>query len=143
VMDAAVSDTTGGEAVVGPTLVERLQAEPDARRRLQLMGDATRETLRRLGPLDEVVRTAAAGDPELAALAREQDALKLRDIRRMVGFLSEVGTLRMSPKDAADVIWALSRSTGFYRTLTVDRGWSHSRAFDVLNDAIASAVLAD
>ena len=138
-----MSDTTGGEPMVGPTLVERLRAEPDARRRLSLMGDATRETLLRLGPLDEVVRAASAGDPELAALAHEQDAAKVRDIRRMVGLLAEVGTLRMSEKDAADVIWALARSTGFYRSLTVDRGWSHARAFEALNDAIARAVLAD
>ena len=49
----------------------------------------------------------------------------------------------MSERDATDVVWALARSTGFYRSLTVDRGWSHARAFKALNDAIVRAVLAD
>jgi hypothetical protein len=49
----------------------------------------------------------------------------------------------MSERDAADIVWALARSTGFYRNLTVDRGWSRTRAFRALNDAIARTVLAD
>jgi hypothetical protein len=55
----------------------------------------------------------------------------------------EAGPLRMSERDAADVVWALARSTGFYRNLTVDRGWSRTRAFRALNDAIARTVLAE
>ena len=97
----------------------------------------------RVGPLDEVVRAAAAGDPEIAALAAEQEAQKLRDVRLLVALLADAGPLRMSERDATDVVWALARSTGFYRSLTVDRGWSHARAFKALNDAIVRAVLAD
>jgi hypothetical protein len=97
----------------------------------------------RVGPLDEVVRAAAAGDAEIAALEAETDAQKLRDVRALVALLADVGPLRMSERDATDVVWALSQSTGFYRSLTVDRGWSHARAFKTLNDAIARAILAD
>jgi hypothetical protein len=62
---------------------------------------------------------------------------------RAVALLAEAGPLRMSERDAADAVWALARSTGFYRNLTVDRGWSRTRAFRALNDAIARTVLAD
>ena len=74
---------------------------------------------------------------------RQHEAQRLRDVRALVGLLAEAGPLRMSERDAADVVWALARSTGFYRSLTVDRGWSQARAFRALNDAIARAVLAD
>jgi len=140
---AAATGMIEGGMVVGPELLERVRAEPDARRRLELMGEATSRTMLRVGPLDEVVRAAAAGDPEIAALAAEQEAQKLRDVRLLVALLADAGALRMSERDATDVVWALARSTGFYRSLTVDRGWSHARAFKALNDAIARAVLAD
>ena len=142
-VEAAATGVAEGGAVVGPELLERVRAEPDARRRLEIMGEATSETMLRVGPLDEVVRAAAAGDPEIAALAAEQDAQKLRDVRRLVGFLADAGALRMSEREATDVVWALSQSTGFYRSLTVDRRWSHARAFTALNDAIARVVLGD
>ncbi len=143
VMDAAVRDITDGQEVVGPSVIERVRAEPDARRRLVLIGDATREMVVRLGPLEEVVRAAAASDPEIAALAREQDAQKFRDVRRLVGLLAEVGALRMTQREAADVMWALARNNAFYRNLTEERRWSHTKAFDALNDAIARVLLLD
>ena len=142
VMAAATGVDEGG-LVVGPDLLERVRAEPDARQRLELMGEATSGTVQRVGPLDEVVRAAAAGDPEIAALAAEQDAQKLRDVRVLVSLLADAGPLRMSERDATDVVWALGQSTGLYRRLTVDRGWSHKKAFTAVNDAIARAILAE
>jgi hypothetical protein len=129
--------------VVGADLLERLRAEPRARRRLELMAEATREVLRRVGPLDEVVRAAAIADPEIAELRREQEDQRLHDVRMLVKLLAAAGPLRVPERDAADLIWALSRSTDFYRALTVDRGWSDERAFRALNAAIARVVLPD
>lgn len=143
VMHTAATGLAEGGAVVDADLLQRVRAEPDARARLEVMGEATYDTLVRVGPLDEVVRAAALGDPEIATLAREHEAQRLRDIRVLVSLLAEVGVLRMSERAAADVVWALARSTGFYRNLTVDRGWSRTRAFRALNDAIARTVLAD
>jgi hypothetical protein len=61
----------------------------------------------------------------------------------LVKLLAAAGPLRVPERDAADLIWALSRSTDFYRALTVDRGWSDERAFRALNAAIARVVLPD
>jgi len=143
VVETAATGVAEGGAVVDGELLERVRAEPDARVRLEVMGEATYDSLVRVGPLDEVVRAAAAGDPEIASLAREHETQRLRDIRALVALLAQAGPLRMSERDAADVVWALARSTGFYRNLTVDRGWSRTRAFRALNDAIARTVLAD
>jgi AcrR family transcriptional regulator len=142
-MERAATGVAEGGAVVDAEFVDRVRAEPDARVRLELMGEATYDTLVDVGPLDEVVRAAAAGDPEIAALAHEHETQRLREVRRLVALLAEAGPLRMSERDAADVMWALARSTGFYRNLTVDRGWSRARAFRALNEAIARTILAD
>jgi hypothetical protein len=40
-------------------------------------------------------------------------------------------------------MWALGRSTGLYRSLTVDCRWSDKRAYDALSDAIARVLLPD
>jgi hypothetical protein len=95
------------------------------RRRFALMTEATRDVLRRAAPIDEVVRAAAHVDPGIAEMQREHDQRRLNDVRLLVGLLAESGPLRMAPDDAADVMWALSRSTDISRALTSDRRWTH------------------
>jgi AcrR family transcriptional regulator len=141
VMDAAAAGSR--DAVVTDDWLAAVRAEPDQRRRLALMGDATRDVMRRVAPLDEVVRAVATSDPEIAELHREQDAQRKRDVRRLVEVLAEVGDLRMPVQQAAELMWALSRSTGLYRSLTVDCRWSDQRAFAALNDALARVLLPD
>src|SRR5436190_9121627 len=46
----AATSAAGSDAVVGADLLERVRAAPDPRRRLELMADATRAVLRRVGP---------------------------------------------------------------------------------------------
>jgi AcrR family transcriptional regulator len=143
VVEAAAVGESGAGAVVGADLLERVRAEPDQRRRLELMGDATRHTLKRVAPLDEVVRAAAVSDPEIAALQREHEQARRRDVRALVELLAEAGPLRMPVNAAADVVWALSRSTDLYRSLTVERGWSDARAFAALNDVLVRVLFPD
>ncbi len=143
VVHSAATGVAEGGAVVEAELLDRVRAEPDQRRRFDMMAEATRDTLRRVGPLDEVVRAAAVGDPEIAALLREHEAQRVADARKLVGLLAEAGPLRVPEREAADLMWALSRSTDLYRALTVDRGWSDARAFRALNDAIARVLFPD
>jgi AcrR family transcriptional regulator len=143
VVEAAATNRGATAGVVADEWLERVRAEPDQRRRFALMTEATRDVLRRAAPIDEVVRAAAHVDPGIAEMQREHDLRRLNDVRLLVGLLAESGPLRMAPDDAADVMWALSRSTDFYRALTSDRRWTHKRAFDALSDALSRALLPD
>ena len=143
VVQSAATGAVEGGAVVDEDLVDRVRAEPDVRRRFEMMAEATRDTLRRVGPLDEVVRAAAVADPEIAALQQEHEAQRLADVRKLVRLLAEGGPLRVPEREATDLMWALSRSTDLYRALTVDRRWSDARAFHALNDAIARVLFPD
>jgi AcrR family transcriptional regulator len=141
VVEAAA--TGGHESVLDEAWLEQVRVEPDQQRRLALMAGATRDVLRRVAQIDEVVRSVATADPEIAELRHEHDARRLRDTRVLAKLLADVGPLRMRVDEAADLMWALSRSTDLYRALTVDRGWSHDRAFDALNDVLARVLLPD
>jgi AcrR family transcriptional regulator len=121
----------------------QVKAEPNQRRRLELITDATRDVLRRVAPVDEIVRSVAASDPEIAALQDELERRRRSDLRGLVQLLAEAGPLRVSVDDAVDLWWALGRPTGPYRSLTVDRRWSDRRARAALIDIVARAVLAD
>jgi AcrR family transcriptional regulator len=130
-------------AVVEDSWLAQVRAEPDQRRRLTLMGEATRDVIRRVAPLDEVLRAASLSEPELAEIRREHDRQQLDDVRQLVALLAEVGPLRMPLEEAAQVMWALSRSTDFYSALTVDLRWDTDKAFAALNDALARVLLPD
>lgn len=121
----------------------RVKAEPDQRRRLELITDATRDVLRRVAPIDEIVRSVAASDPEIAELQSELERRRRNDLRGLVQLLAEAGPLRLPIDQAVDLWWALGHSTGPYRSLTVDRDWSDRRARAVLIDVVARALLAD
>lgn len=121
----------------------RVRAEPDQRRRLDLITDATRDVLRRVAPIDEIVRSVAASDPEIAELQSKLERRRRNDLRGMVQLLAEAGSLRVSVDHAVDQWWAMGHSTGPYRSLTVDRGWSHRRAQAAIIDVVARALLAD
>lgn len=119
----------------------RVKAEPDQRRRLELMTDATRGVLRRVAPIDEIVRSVAVSDPEIAKLQLELERRRRTDLRGLVQLLADAGPLRVSIDDAVDLWWALGHPTGPYRSLTASRGWSDRRARTALVDVVARALL--
>ena len=139
VMEAAAAGDR--EAVVDESWLTAVSAEPDQRARLALMARATRDVLRRVSAIDAVARAAAGSDPQIAEMCRVLDEQRRLDARRLVDLLAECGPLRVPPEEAADLMWALSRSTDLYRSLTVDRGWSDRRAVAALEDVLAQVLL--
>jgi AcrR family transcriptional regulator len=130
-------------AVVEGSWLTGVRAEPDQRKRLTLMGSATRDVLRRVAPFDEVVRAAGVSDPEIAELCRRHEDQRRRDIEMLIDLLAEAGPLRLPKRESADLMWALSRSTDLYRALIVDLGWDHDKAFDALDDVLTRVLLPD
>jgi AcrR family transcriptional regulator len=120
----------------------RVKAEPNQRRRLELIAHATRDVLRRVAPIDEIVRSVAASDPEIAELQDDLQRRRRSDLQGLVRLLAEAGPLRVSIEDAVDLWWAVG-GTGAYRSLTVDRRWSDRRAQAALIDVVARALFDD
>ena len=108
--------------------VQDIQAEPDPRRKLARYARAVREIQGRLGPLFVVLREAARGEPELAALWTEIAERRARNMRLFVADVAAAGGLRdgVTVDEAADLVWA-TNAPEFYRLLVDERSWDPQR----------------
>ena len=116
-------------------------AEPDPRRRWELLRAATSSMIAGALPLDRVVRAAATTDEEIAELWAEVQAERRRDVALLLGLLDDAGLVRLPLQEAIDVTWALAQSTGVFELLVRDRGWSRRRAAALISDLIEQTVL--
>ena len=143
VMDVAI----GGDDEDIP-LLERegpqaVQAATDQWEQLRLFAAGITSQLDRVRPFNDLVRSAAAVEPEITAL---QDDLHLRQRRfamRMVAtWVAANGPLRneMSVEAAAAVLWTLA-SPDVYRMLTVHWSWSRGQYEDWLRETLIAALL--
>ncbi len=109
--------------------VQEMRDEPDPRRRLQILVSNGCSILERRAAVDEVVRSAAAADPEIATLWERGKAQRYAGQRaalRMIVMGEAAPHEGMTFETAADILYALG-SPETYRLLVVDRGWSRSR----------------
>src|SRR6266581_3508525 len=80
-------------------------------------------------PIRLLMRSAAATDPDIAALLKASDDERLDRMRHHARFLSERGYLRegVTLAEATDVLWTCS-SVEIYDLLVLHRGWSQLRS---------------
>jgi AcrR family transcriptional regulator len=108
--------------------VRELLANPDPRSQLSGFAGITRGIMARTEPLYRILVSAAASDPDAAALLTEQTRHRQQGQARIARSLARAGALRpkLRERDAADVIHALM-SPEVYRLLVGDRGWAPER----------------
>ena len=124
--------------------VHEMRDEPDPRRKLRILARNGRLILERVAPIYEVLRGAAAADPEIASLWELHKSQRLtgqRELARIVG--AAAGSLRqgLSTDDVGDTLFAIG-SPETYRLLTVDRGWSPDRFERWYADTLSRLLLA-
>lgn len=105
---------------------QRVRAEPDQRRQLALFATDITGQLERVRPMDDVLRSAAAVDAEVAALREDlQRRQRVTAMRMVVEWVAAHGPLRdgLTREAAADAVWTLT-SPEVHRLLRVERGWS-------------------
>lgn len=143
VMDVAI----GGDDEAIP-LLERegpqaVRAATDQGEQLRLFTAGITSQLDRLRPLNDLMRSAAAVEPEIAAL---QDDLHLRQRRHAMSmiatWLTENGPLRdeMTAETAGSILWTLA-SPDVHRMLTVQSSWTSQQYQDWLQETLAATLL--
>jgi len=112
-------DREGPQAV----RVDRSQARQIARFTEDVTG-----ILERARPVDDIMRGAAAVDPDIAALRTRMQEGRYDNMRQLVSWLTANGPLRdgMSEEDAAAIAWAVA-SPEVHGLLRVGRGWTQER----------------
>ncbi len=122
----------GGEEEATPVLQRRwmreLADEGRPAEKLRLLAVQSRRVKTATGPLLEVIRTAAATDPEIATLWADIQAKLLRVQRAVVDQLDALDALRPSleAREAADILWTLNHPS-VWHLLVRERRWSPAR----------------
>jgi AcrR family transcriptional regulator len=108
--------------------VRSLVADPDPTNQLAGFVGVTAQVNSRTSPIYRILVSAAASDPDAAALLDELTQQRQRGQRLVARALARAHALRpeLRERDAADIIHALM-SPEIYRLLVVDRGWTPER----------------
>lgn len=122
----------GGEEEAIPVLdrswFREVTTEADPVRTLRLVAAQSRRVKTSSGALLEVIRTAAASDPEIATLWSDIESKLLRVQRAIVDQLAETKSLArgLTRREATDVMWTLNHPT-VWHLLMRERRWSPTR----------------
>lgn len=121
---------------------KEMLAEPDPRRRLELLVQNTLPIKQRAAALNEVIRRAAQFDPELAVLWHDFQDGFTADHRKVAESLAAQGALRngLNVDAAAETIVMLNHPA-FYYLAVVDRGWSPDQYERWVTDALIRQIL--
>jgi AcrR family transcriptional regulator len=108
--------------------VRSLVADPDPKNQLAGFVGVTAQVNSRTAPVYRILVSAAASDPDAAALLDELTQQRQRGQRLVARALARAHALApaLRERDAADIIHALM-SPEIYRLLVVDRGWTPER----------------
>jgi AcrR family transcriptional regulator len=139
--DIAMAGDDEAVTVTARAGFQRLLAEPDPVRTLQLFATHVGTLLGRYAALDEVVRQAAGTDDEARTLWETSEAERLRAARLIIGNLAGKAELRLPRAAAADVLWLLMAPDAYHR-LVNGRGWSRQRYIAWYAETLRSQLLA-
>jgi AcrR family transcriptional regulator len=122
--------------------VRALLADPDPSRQLSGFADITCGIMSRTEPVYRILVSAAAYDPDAAALLTAQTQHRQQGQAQIARVLARAGALQpaLRERDAADIIHALM-SPEVYRLLVGDRGWSTSKYAQWLKRTLVSQLL--
>jgi AcrR family transcriptional regulator len=126
----------GGEASIMDTAEPlAVRDEIDQRRQLQMFARDMAAISTRIRPIFEVLRTAAAVEPEVGEVFSGMEQHRLAHMRQVASWLARRGPLRVSRDRAADIIWALA-SPDLARMLCDVQGWSEAQHAAWLEDTL-------
>ncbi|MDP8932497.1 MAG: TetR/AcrR family transcriptional regulator [Actinomycetota bacterium] len=122
--------------------VQAALAEPDPGRLLDAFAHICRELLDRSAPIQHVLASAAAVDPEAADLLEITRRQRLLGQSRVIRALADRDALpdSLGEREAADIVYTLM-SPEVHRILTMERGWSPDRYQQWLATALHALLL--
>ena len=141
-VDVSIAGGDDAPPILDQAWVQEMRKEPDPRRRLLILAANGTSILERRAAVDEVVRGAAAADPEMATLWERGKAQRFAGQRALMQMVVGAADLRvnMDLDTAAEILYAIG-SPEIYRLLVADRGWSSSRFEHWYADMLARALL--
>jgi AcrR family transcriptional regulator len=137
-----VSGQPGGVPLLETAAARAVIAESDPRRVLALFAADVTRVQERVGPIYQVMKSAARTEPEVADLLVRLQDYRYTNIATLPGRLAELGALRpgLAVDEAARTIWALA-SPEVRHMLVTFAGWSVDHYRRWLEETLAAALL--
>jgi AcrR family transcriptional regulator len=128
VWDFALSARDDQVPVADRDWYRQMLAEPDPARQLDLVARNSTMVKQRLADMMEVIRDAAAADPEMADRWRTMQAEFRENQGRLVCALADKNGLRpgLAVEEATDLLWTLNHPD-VYQNLVARCGWPPAR----------------
>lgn len=139
-IDARLSAGSGAANVMDRPEALAVRDEPDQRRQVQLLARYLAGVVTDVGPVFEMMRSAASMEPAMAEVYAEMQGYRLKNMRRAVDWIAARGPLRLPPARAAETLWALA-SPDTARQLLDGRGWSTKQYAGWLADVLTRTLL--
>jgi AcrR family transcriptional regulator len=131
----------GGESsILERPQVQVMRHERDPRRFLHLFARDYATMAERVRPVSEVLRTAKAVQPEMAAVRDEIEGYRFQYMQTVVAWLAERTRLRIPIPRATQVVWALA-SPDVGRMLCDVQGWTTDEYADWLAHTLTATLL--
>lgn len=127
-VELAISGTDRPVDPLERDYVQKMRAEPDAGRKLDVYAGAMRRIHGRLAPLFLALRDASRTDPEAGRIWSEISERRARNMRLLAADLLGTGQLRhgLDVDEVADIVW-VTNSPDVHQLLVEDRGWPPAR----------------
>lgn len=132
-------------SVTSVTQVPEAQAikdETDQREQVVMFAHWIAGMSTRLRPVFEILRTASAVEPDMAAVFEEMDRFRLANMQTYARWIAARGPLRVPTKRAAEIMWALA-SPDVARMLCDELGWTQEQHARWLADTLTRSLLAE
>lgn len=146
-LQSAVDVVVGGDdedvALLERAGPQALRAETDQGRQIAMFAAGISVQLERIAPVDDMLRSAAAVDADVAALRHDvQHRQRRQAMTAVVGWIASNGPLRddMPVEQAAAVVWTLT-SPEVHRMLRVDWDWPAERYARWLDETLTSSLI--
>lgn len=141
-IDARLSGDSGAVNVMDRPEALAVRDEPDQRRQIQLLARYFAGVVSGVGPVFEMLRSAASSEPAMAEIYAEMQGYRLKNARRAIDWIAARGPLRLPAARAAETLWACA-APDTARLLIDGRGWSTKQYADWLTDVLTRALLDD
>lgn len=143
VMDVVIGGDDEDVPLLEREAPQAVRTATDQHEQLRLFAAGMAAQLDRVQPMNDLMRSAAAVEPEVATLQEDLHQRQRRIGMNMVAsWIAANGPLRdhVSVEEAGAVIWTLA-SPQVHRALTLDCGWSNARYRDWLQFMLTAALL--
>jgi AcrR family transcriptional regulator len=140
VFDVAVAGDDEPVAMADRDFIARIEAEPQARRKIEMYVAHLCESMPRAAPVQLLAREAGAADADAAGVYAQTRAETLHGMTLFGRNLHRTGQLRVGAIEARDVLWTYF-SAELYELLVLERGWSTKRYGRFLAEAVIAALV--